>query len=120
MKMLTKAEEAVMQVVWKLGNGFLMEIVNGMPVPKPHKNTVATVLKTLVDKGFIKIEPIGRNHRYHPAVSKQQYSRRTLSNFAKGYFGGSFGNIVSFLVDENKLSVEELEILLKELKKTKK
>ena len=119
-KVLTKAEEQVMKVVWRLGSGLLMEIVDGMPVPAPHKNTVATILKTLVDKGFVRIENIGRIHRYHPLVSKETYSRDTLSTVAKGYFDGSFANVVSFLVDEKKLSVKDLELLLQQLKKNKK
>jgi len=120
MKLLTKAEEQVMKVLWKLEDGLLMEIVENMPEPQPHKNTVATILKTLVDKGFVKIENVGRIHRYHPAISKDNYSRDTLTNVAKGYFEGSFSNVVSFLVDENKLSVKELELLLQQLKKNKK
>jgi predicted transcriptional regulator len=119
MKALTKAEEQVMKVLWKLENGLLMEIVDAMPEPQPHKNTVATILKTLVDKGFVDIENVGRIHRYHPAVSKDEYSKDTLTNVAKGYFEGSFRNVVSFLVDEDKLSVKELELLLQQLKNKK-
>jgi BlaI family transcriptional regulator, penicillinase repressor len=120
MKALTKAEEQIMKVVWKMGSGLLMEIVEHMPEPIPHKNTVATILKTLVEKGFIRIENIGRIHRYHPQVSKDNYSRDSLATLAKGYFDGSFTNVVSFLVDEKKLSVKELELLLQQLKKEKK
>ena len=120
MKFLTKAEEQVMKVLWKLGNGLLMEIVENMPAPQPHKNTIATILKTLVDKEFVVIENVGRIHRYHPAVTKEQYSKATLNNVAKGYFENSFSNVISFLVDENELSVKEIELLLKELKKSKK
>jgi predicted transcriptional regulator len=91
-----------------------------MPSPKPHRNTVATILKTLVEKGFVKIEALGRIHRYHPAVPKDLYSKNSLMNIAKGYFGGSFSNVVSFLVDEKELSTADLELLLKEVRKTKK
>jgi predicted transcriptional regulator len=117
MKVLTKAEEQVMQVLWKMENGLLMEVVDNMPAPQPHKNTVATILKTLVEKEFVKTELVGRYYRYHPAVSKDAYSKSTLTHFAKGYFDGSFTNVVSFLVDEKKLSVPDLELLLKHLKK---
>ena len=109
MKLLTRAEEQVMKVLWLLGSGLLMEIVDAMPVPKPHKNTVATILKTMVDKGFVRIENLGRVHRYHPSITKDAYSKDTLTSVAKGYFDGSFSNVVSFLVDEKKLSVKELE-----------
>lgn len=117
MKSLTKAEEQVMMVLWKMGKGLLMEIVDQMPDPQPHKNTVATILKILVEKEFVSIENLGRVHRYHPLVSKERYSKNRLTNVAKGYFDGSFSNVVSFLVDEKKLSVQDLELLLKQLKK---
>lgn len=117
MKTLTKAEEQVMIVLWKMGGGLLMEIVKQMPEPVPHKNTVATILKILVEKEFVAIENIGRIHKYLPLVSKEMYSKSTLTNVAKGYFDGSFSNVVSFLVDEKKLSVQDLELLLKQLKK---
>lgn len=120
MKPLTKAEEQIMQVLWKMESGLLMEIVDKMPAPPPHKNTVATILKTLVDKGFVQIENIGRIHRYHPAISKEDYSKTSLVKVANGYFAGSFRNVVSFLVEEDKLSVNDLELLLKQLKKNKK
>ena len=93
-----------------------MEIVEAMP-DDPHKNTVATILKILVEKDFVKIESMGRIFRYHPAVSKEAYSKSTLTGVAKGYFNGSYSDIVSFLVDEKKLSVKDLELLLKQLKK---
>lgn len=119
MKSLTRAEEQVMKVLWQLDNGLLMEIVDAMPEPKPHKNTVATILKTLVEKDFVSVEPLGRIHRYHPAISKEAYSGTSLTKLVKGYFEGSFSDVVSFLVDEKKLTVEELELLLKQLKKNK-
>jgi BlaI family penicillinase repressor len=117
MKSLTRAEEQVMKVLWQLGSGLLMEVVENMPAPQPHKNTVATILKTLVDKEFVSVENIRRIHRYHPAVTRDEYSTSTLTNVAAGYFNGSFSNVVSFLVDERKLSVSDLELLLQQLKK---
>jgi predicted transcriptional regulator len=117
MKSLTKAEEQVMMALWNNGSGLLMEIVEAMPTPRPHKNTVATILKILADKEFVRVEQLGRIHRYHAAVTKDAYSKRTLSSVAKDYFEGSFSNVVSFLVDEKKLSVKDLELLLKQLKK---
>src|SRR5690349_14981753 len=102
MKTLTKAEEQVMMVLWKMGDGLLMEIVDNMPAPQPHKNTVATILKILVEKEFVSIENVGRIHRYHPAVAKDAYSKANLTGMVKNYFDGSFNNVVSFLVDEKK------------------
>jgi len=117
MKSLTKAEEQVMQVLWKLNKGFLKDIVDAMPAPKPHPNTVATLLKILTEKDFVSATNYGRMNEYKPLVSKQAYFKSTMSSLVKGYFGGSFTQAVSFLVEEKKLSLEDLELLLKQLKK---
>ena len=117
MKVLTKAEEQVMQVLWKLEKGFLREIIDAMPAPKPHQNTVATLLKILVDKEFVSITVLGRQHMYAPLVGKEEYSKRTMKQIVKGYFEGSFSNVVSFMVKENNISIEELESLLNQIKK---
>jgi predicted transcriptional regulator len=119
MRTLTKAEEEIMQVIWRLDHAFLREIVAAMPDPKPHQNTVATLLKILVEKEFVDIEVFGRMHRYFPIVSKSQYSKGRVKSLVKRYFEGSFSNIVSSMVKDNNLTVEELEVLLKQLKKGK-
>jgi predicted transcriptional regulator len=117
MKPLTKAEEQVMQVLWKLQQSFLREIVEAMPVPKPHQNTVATLLKILIEKEFVAVNVMGRQHQYYPLISKDDYSKRSMKQLVKGYFEGSFSNVVSFLVKENNISIEELEGLLQQIKK---
>ena len=106
-----------MQVLWKLEQAFLREIVDEMPVPKPHQNTVATLLKILVEKEFVSVEVLGRQHRYSPLISKEDYSGKSIKQLAKNYFEGSFSNVVSYLVKENNISVDELELLLKQIKK---
>jgi predicted transcriptional regulator len=116
-KTLTKAEEQIMQAIWSLGEAFLRDIMDTLPEPKPHPNTVATILKILVDKEFLGIRVFGRTHRYHALVSKEAYSESTMRQLVKGYFEGSFSNAVSFMVRENNLSIEDLEMLLAELKK---
>ena len=116
-KQLTKAEEQIMQVIWKLDKAFLREIIEALPSPKPHNNTVATIIKILVDKEFIGLEVFGRTHQYYPLISKDVYSKATMKTMVKSYFEGSFSNAVSFMVKENNLSVEELEMILKQLKK---
>lgn len=117
MKVLTKAEEQIMQVIWKLDKAFLKEIIDELPDPKPHSNTVATIIKILTEKEFVGLKVFGRMHQYFPLVSKDAYSKTTMKSFVKGYFEGSFTNAVSFMVKENNLSVEDLEMLLKQLKK---
>lgn len=117
MKVLTKAEEQVMQSLWKLEKGFLRDIIEAMPAPRPHQNTVATLLKILVDKEFVSVTVLGRQHLYAPIVGKDEYSKRTMKQMVKGYFEGSFSNVVSFMVKENNISIEELESLLAQIKK---
>ncbi len=119
MNTLTRAEEDVMQIVWRLNGGFLREIVNEFGKAKPHHNTVATILKILVEKEFVGIEVFGRMHRYYPLIEKEQYSKGSVKQLVNKYFDGSFSNIVSSMVKENELSVKDLELLLKQLKKGK-
>ena len=117
MKPLTKAEEQIMQIIWKLNKAFLREIIDELSNPKPHNNTVATILKILVEKEFVGVTVYGRMHQYYPIISKDAYSKTSIKSLVKGYFEGSFSNAVSFMVKENNLTVEELELLLKQLKK---
>ena len=120
MKTLTKAEEQVMQVLWNVKEGFIRELLNEMPEPKPHQNTLATILKILVDKEFVGIRVYGRQHQYYPLISKEVYSKSSMKNLVKNFFGGSFSEAVSFMVKENNISMADLEALLKQLKKSKK
>ena len=83
-----------MQVLWKLNDSFLREIVESMPAPKPHQNTVATILKILVEKEFVGITVMGRQHRYTALIGKEEYSKRTIKQIVKGYFEGSFSNVI--------------------------
>ena len=117
---MTKAEEQVMQIVWKIREGFIRDIMDALPPPKPHQNTVATVLKILVEKEFVGIRIFGRQHQYYPLVSREAYSKASMKSLVKSYFGGSFSEAVSFMVKENNMSLDDLEALLQQLKKAKK
>ena len=116
MKELTKAEEQVMKILWKLEKGFDHDIIEKMPHPKPAYNTVSTIVRILVKKGFVGYEAFGKTHQYHPLVDKDKYSKFFLSNFIGGYFGGSFQNMVSFFAKENDMDVNELDELLSKVK----
>jgi len=118
-KTLTKAEEQIMQVLWNVGKGFSRDILEALPQPKPHQNTVGTILKILQEKGFAGATLVGRNHEYYPLVSKEEYSKSSVKSLVKGYFDGSFSNMVSFFVKEKNMSVDELEKLLQQIKKQK-
>ena len=119
MKVLTKAEEQIMQVIWKLEKAFLKEIIDQLPEPKPHNNTVATIIKILTDKEFVGLKVFGRTHQYFPLVSKDAYTQSSMKNLIKGYFDGNFSNAVSNMVQENNISIDDLELLLNQLKKGK-
>lgn len=119
MKPLTRAEEQVMQSIWKLGAAYLKEITDEQPEPKPHSNTVATILKILIDKGFVKVEVHGRVHKYFPVVSKDEYSSKSIQTLVSNYFEGSFADVVSFMLKHKNLKVKDLELLLEQLKNKK-
>lgn len=114
---LTKAEEQVMQYLWEIEKGFLKDILEHFPEPKPHTNTVSTILKVLKEKDFVDYEVHGRQHQYFALISKERYSGKSMKSLVKNYFEGSYKNAVSFLVEKNEMSVEDLEMLLNELKK---
>ncbi len=113
---LTKAEEQIMQYLWKIEKGFLKDVLDLFPEPKPHTNTVSTILKVLKDKDFVDYHVFGRQHEYFPLVSQEQYSGKSMKSLVKNYFSGSYKNAVSFLVEKNEMSIEDLELLLNELK----
>lgn len=117
MKQLTKAEEQIMQVLWKLESAYLKDILEELPEPRPHNNTVNTLLKILTEKEFVANEVHGRNHLYYPIVSKSDYSKSSLANIVENYFEGSFANVVSFMVDSKALKKKEIDLLLQHLKK---
>jgi BlaI family transcriptional regulator, penicillinase repressor len=119
MKELTKAEDQVMQILWKLEKGFVKDIIERMPDPKPAYNTVSTIVRILESKGFVDHKAYGKTHEYFPVIPKEKYTKFYLNNLIKGYFNGSFQNLVSFFAKENKLDVREMEKLLDELKKQK-
>lgn len=120
MKKLTQAEEQIMHALWALdGGGYVKDVLEQLSEPKPHNNTVATLLKILVEKGFVGVETPSRNHIYKPLVSKEQYSKANIASLTENYFEGSYAKVVSFLVDKKQMSIDDLELLLKQLKNQK-
>jgi predicted transcriptional regulator len=119
LKELTRAEDQVMQILWKLEKCFVKDILEQMPDPKPAYNTVSTIVRILETKGFVNHKAYGKTHEYFPVISKEKYTKFYLNNLIKGYFNGSFQNLVSFFAKENKLDALELEKLLNEMKKEK-
>lgn len=117
MKELTKAEKEIMQVLWELEKGFVKDILERLPEPKPAYNTVSTIVRILETKGFVNHKAYGKTHEYFPAVSKEEYRRFVTEDIVENYFGGSVSDLVSFFVKEKEISVKELDELLKEMNK---
>jgi len=126
MKELTKAEEQIMQVVWAHDQLFIKDIVDQMPSPKPAYNTVGTFLKILEAKGFVSRVKIGNTFAYSASVKKKDYTQSFLNGFLSNYFEGSFLNgflsnyfegsaekLLSFMVEEKKLNIKQVEDLIK-------
>ena len=117
---LTKAEEAVMQALWQHEAASVREIIEAMPAPKPHYNTVNTLLKILSEKGFVVGAASGGANQFKALVSRDECSRRSVKQLLKTYFAGSFTDMVSAFAAGPEVDIAELEAILKNLKKAKK
>ena len=113
MKQLTKAEEQVMQILWKIKQGFVRDVLDQMPAPKPAYNTVSTIIRILEKKGFIGYKAYGKTHEYFPLIAENEYKSFYLKSMISGYFGGSFERLVSFFAKDNNMDIHEMEELLK-------
>lgn len=116
MKELTRAEEQIMQILWQIKKGFVRDIMDEMPEPKPAYNTVSTIVRILEQKGFVSHKAFGKSHEYFPVIEKDKYSKFFLNNFLSGYFSGSFEKMVSFFAKENNLDIKEVDELMKHVK----
>ncbi len=108
MQRLTKAEEQVMQIVWKMKSCMVSEILEQLGEPKPPHSTVSSVVRILEKKGFVSHKAYGRTYVYSPLIEKDDYKKFELEKVAKGYFGGSVKRLVSFLVKEKDLDLNDL------------
>jgi predicted transcriptional regulator len=114
-KELTKAEEQVMQAVWKVGQGFASDIVAAVESEVAY-NTVLTVVRILEQKGFVGHETFNRANRYYPLITREEYMHHQLGRLTKSYFGSARA-LVSFLVDNKDVTLDDLEAITKELEK---
>ncbi len=109
MKELTKAEEQIMQVLWRLGRGLVKDILDQLPEPKPAYNTVSTIVRILEKKGFVSYKAYGKTHEYFPVVAMNEYRREYLRSLVHRYFGNSYQELVSFFAKDRNLTLSELE-----------
>ena len=109
---LTPKEEELLQVLWRLQKAFVKEIIAELPEPRPHYNTVSTIVRKRVDKGFVGYESFGNTHRYYPLVSKKTYTENFMQKALRNYFDNSYKNMVSFFAKEQKISADELREII--------
>ncbi|MBR5484124.1 MAG: BlaI/MecI/CopY family transcriptional regulator [Alistipes sp.] len=117
MQKLTKKEEELMQMFWEHGPMFVKDIVPLYDEPKPHFNTISTMVRTLESKGFVEHEAFGNTYRYRPIISQEEFSKGVLGSVVTRYFENSYRQVVSALIEEEKISIEELEELIRKVQK---
>jgi predicted transcriptional regulator len=120
---LTKAEEQIMQIIWRIEKGFIKDILEHFDDPKPAYTTVATILKILERKGFVSYKAFGNAYQFSPLISKTDYSQTHVNPLFDKYFKSSIKDVVSFFADNNKIQVNDIDEaikLLTELKNKKK
>ncbi|MDC6384020.1 BlaI/MecI/CopY family transcriptional regulator [Flagellimonas taeanensis] len=110
---LSKSEEELMNIVWKLKKAYMKDLLDAYPEPKPATTTVATLLKRMADKGFVAYSTIGRSREYYPLVKKQDYFSKHVNGLIKNFFNDSASQFASFFAKETNLSKAELEELRK-------
>jgi predicted transcriptional regulator len=119
MRELTKAEEQVMLILWDMIEGLVKDVIEKMDPPKPAYNTVSTVIRVLEGKGFIDHKAIGNTHIYFPLISEEQYKHFALDKVMNNYFENSYQSLVSFLVKEKNMDMDELNELIELAEKLK-
>jgi predicted transcriptional regulator len=115
MKELTRVEEQIMQILWKLDRAFVKDILNDLPAPKPAYNTVSTIIRILEKKGVVSHKAFGNSHEYFALITKDEYKKKYFKSFLTRYFGDSFQEMVSFFAGDRDLSLQELEEIRRRL-----
>lgn len=116
-KELTRAEEQIMQAIWSVEKGFAKDIHEQLEEPRPAYNTVLTVIRVLVQKGFVGYKTYGKSNEYYPKVTKEAYSSQRFQALKENYFGNSNAKLLSFFLKENNLDLQDLNELLEIIKK---
>ncbi|OAB77994.1 BlaI/MecI/CopY family transcriptional regulator [Cochleicola gelatinilyticus] len=120
MQKLAKREEQIMQAFWKLEKAFVKEIIDELPEPKPHYNSVSTMVRILEEKGFLAHNSFGKTHQYYPVVLKEQYQKTIVSDVVGKYFENSYSKMISFFAKEENIDEKELQQIINQIKNRKK
>ena len=113
---LAKREEQIMQVYWELGKAFIKEVIPHLPDPKPHYNSVATIVKILEEKGFLGHDSVGNVYRYFPIITRDDYQKHAIKDIVNQYFDNSYPRMLAFFAKEQNLTEDELKEILKMIK----
>lgn len=122
MTTLTKAEERIMKILWKIKKGFIKDLLNEYPDPKPPYNSVSTIVRVLVQKKIVGFTAYGKTYEYYPLITKEEYRKNQLTRILTEYYNNSFKQVVNFFVespDLDKKELDEVMQMLKDLKKKK-
>jgi len=119
MKKLTRKEEEVMKILWKLKKAFVKDIIEEYDDPKPHYNTISSLIRLLQEKGIVGYNQYGNTYQYFPLLSKEDYRKSFMKDAINDYFDNSYKSAVAFFVKEKGLSPEELEELVRMIKEEK-
>lgn len=117
MERLTAKEEEVLGLFWKKGPLYVREIVELYENPKPHFNTISTIVRSLEEKGYVGHTPKGKSYQYHAIVAEEDMGKKSLSSIVGRYFRNSYLRVVSSLVEDGNIPVEDLRKLLDEVEK---
>lgn len=116
MKQLTAKEEEVLGYFWANGPLFVRELLDLQGEPKPHYNTLSTIVRTLEEKGYVGYKVFGNTHQYYALISEDEYSKKTLKQIVDKYFDNSYTRVVSTLIEEEALTLDELQELIQQIK----
>ena len=119
MKKLTRKEEELMKILWKLERAFVKDIIEKYPDPKPHYNTISSLVRLLQEKGIVGFKQYGNTYQYFPLISKEEYRRSFMSQIVTDYFDNSYKSAVAFFVKEKGLSDDEIDELVRLIKEQK-
>ena len=116
---LTKAEEKIMKILWGIEKGFIKDIIDQYPDPKPPYNSVSTIVRVLVQKEIVGYTAYGNSHQYHPLISKEEYSKGQLSRLVGDYYNNSLKQVVNFFSESKELNEKEVDEVMKMLEDLK-
>lgn len=119
MEKLSQQEEEAMQLIWKAGGGFIKEFLNEHPAPRPPYTTLASIVKNLEKKGYLKGKKMGNSYRYTPIIMEEEYKKRFMNGFVHNYFKNSYKDLVAFFAKEEEISTEELKEIIDMIEKRK-